>query len=108
MPTLESNEKIMAVLKNLTIFLTTKNRMYGDSALHPLSIFTTVLTADYLSKSNTETAQSLASILIRIDDKLNRIKNSSDLRKNDVVDLLGYLILLCINCDWLDFKEFLD
>jgi len=34
--------------------------------------------------------------------------NSSELRKNDVSDVMGYLALLCIAHDWLDFEEFKD
>ena len=57
-----------------------KNRKYGDSAINPIRI---------LSKSsNTE------QILVRIDDKLNRIKNMQHDEDEDVItDLIGYLIL---------------
>ena len=37
-----------------------------------------------------------------------RIKNNKKLSKNDVVDLLGYLILLCISKGWNNFDEFKD
>jgi len=46
--------------------------------------------------------------LNRIDDKLSRIKNSEELRKNDVVDLMGYLVLLCIKKGWMNFKDLID
>ena len=57
-----------------------KNRKYGDSAINPIRI---------LSKSsNTE------QILVRIDDKLNRIKNMQSDEDEDVItDLIGYLVL---------------
>lgn len=57
-----------------------KNRKYGDSAVNPIRI---------LSKSsNTE------QILVRIDDKLNRIKNMQSDEDEDVItDLIGYLVL---------------
>ena len=57
-----------------------KNRKYGDSAINPIRI---------LSKSsNTE------QILVRIDDKLNRIKNMQHDEDEDVItDLIGYLVL---------------
>jgi len=57
-----------------------KNRKYGDSAVNPIRI---------LSKSsNTE------QILVRIDDKLNRIKNAQSDEDEDVItDLIGYLVL---------------
>lgn len=57
-----------------------KNRKYGDSAINPIRI---------LSKSsNTE------QILVRIDDKLNRIKNAQTDEDEDVItDLIGYFVL---------------
>ena len=33
---------------------------------------------------------------------------NSKLRKNDVVDIMGYLTLLCVANDWTDFEEFKD
>lgn len=60
-----------------------KNRKYGNSALEPCRIF---------SKANT-----VEQILVRIDDKLNRVKNRQDDEDEDVImDLAGYLILLMI------------
>lgn len=41
----------------------------------------------------------------RLNEKLNRIKNSDELRKNDVVDLTSYLILLLNNKGWDNFDE---
>lgn len=59
-----------------------KNQAYGNSALNPVRIF---------SKASTK-----EQILVRIDDKLNRIKQgNSSLDDEDVIqDLVGYLILL--------------
>ena len=63
-----------------------KNRKYGNSALSPLRIFS----------SSTPYEQ----LLVRIDDKLNRIKNRQSDEDEDVVkDLAGYLILLMIARD---------
>jgi len=62
-----------------------KNRKYGDSALSPARIF---------SKAN-----AVEQILVRIDDKLNRIQKGAGLLANDedvVMDLIGYLVLLKI------------
>lgn len=62
-----------------------KNRKYGDSALNPTRIF-----------SN---ANAVEQILVRIDDKLNRIKQGAGLLANDedvIMDLIGYLVLLKI------------
>lgn len=64
----------------MTAFLAEKNRRYGDSALNPARVF-----------SRAEPAEG---ILIRLDDKLGRIRNTDSLRKNDIIDMLGYLVLL--------------
>lgn len=84
-------EDVQKVLFHLEEFLLEKNKNYGNSALEPLRVF---------SK-----AENSEGILVRIDDKLSRIKNSKELRKNDVVDLLGYLVLLCIQKGWTNFNE---
>lgn len=89
-----TQEKIKLICDNFSSFLIEKNKRYGDSALNPLRIF---------SKVDAE-----SSICIRLDDKIKRIKNSTELRKNDVGDMIGYLILLCCDKDWLDFEEFID
>lgn len=67
----------------LAEMLIKKNISYGNSALNPIRIF---------SK-----ADSVEQIKVRIDDKLNRLKNGSSFDgDNDVDDMLGYLILLKI------------
>lgn len=71
-----------------------KNKRYGNSALEPLNIF------------YDETSQ--AGLLVRIDDKLNRVKTSKQLKKNDIADLVGYLMLLMVKCKWSDFDDLLD
>lgn len=71
-----------------------KNRRYGDSALKP---------ENYFAEGKNDEL-----IKVRIDDKINRIKNSKTLRKNDVVDLTGYLILLMATKEWISFKELID
>ena len=91
---MDSISDIEEVCNNLKSFLIKKYKRYGDSVLHPIRVFSR--------------ASNIAQITTRIDDKLSRIKNSDELRKNDAVDLAGYLILLCIANDWMDFKEFLD
>lgn len=68
-----------------------KNFKYGNAVLEPLQIFS--------GKCKAGT---------RLDDKLGRIKNSVELRKNDVADLIGYLILTCKENNWTDFSEFKD
>lgn len=79
----EFSESVYTVLSGLERLLIDKNRKYGDSALNPARIF---------SKANAE-----EQLLVRIDDKLNRIKNQQNDEDEDVVqDLIGYLILLTI------------
>jgi hypothetical protein len=62
-----------------------KNEKYGNSALEPLGVFSQLSPREGL--------------LIRIDDKLKRIKNGSLANDDeDVVnDLIGYLVLLKIH-----------
>ena len=70
----------------LKAMLLEKNRKYGNSALEPARIF---------SK-----ASAVEQILVRIDDKLNRIKNRQNDEDEDVImDLAGYLILLMVAKD---------
>lgn len=90
----DTDDKIFQVCDNLSHFLESKNAKYGNSALEPVKIF---------SKADSE-----SQIFNRIDDKLSRIKNSDELRKNDVVDLMGYLVLLCVKKEWLSFKDLID
>lgn len=85
---------IKAFCDNLADFLTEKNKRYGNSALEPLKVF---------SKTD-----NISGILVRADDKLSRIKNSSELRRNDVIDLVGYLVLLSIAKGWTDFNDLID
>ncbi len=79
---------------NFKNFLKEKNRRYGDSALKPVKIF---------NKTDSKN-----SILIRLDDKINRIINSDEIRKNDMADILGYVALYMIANGWTDFDDLLD
>jgi hypothetical protein len=71
-------------LDEIRDLLISKNLKYGNSALEPLGVFSQLSAKEGL--------------LVRIDDKLKRIKNGSlDRDDEDVVnDLIGYLILLKI------------
>ncbi len=74
------------MLREIELFLLTKNDQYGDSALAPIRIF---------SKSDKS-----EQLKVRIDDKLNRLMqgNASIEKDEDVIkDLIGYLVLLLIN-----------
>jgi len=76
-----TQDVIAAVCDEIKALLLEKNRKYGDSALNPIRVF---------SKSDTE-----EQIKVRIDDKLNRLRNlKPDDTEDTVTDLIGYLILL--------------
>lgn len=77
-----SQQLIAAACDSVKELLLEKNRKYGDSALNPIRIF---------SKAN-----NVEQILVRIDDKLNRIQKGAGLLATDedvINDLIGYLIL---------------
>ena len=90
----ETEKQIKTVCDNLADFLIAKNRNYGNSALSPINVF---------SKLSPEGA-----LMVRVDDKLSRIRNSSELRKNDLTDSMGYMVLLCILNGWLNFDDLID
>jgi hypothetical protein len=61
-----------------------KNIAYGNSALNPIQIFAKIPPGDQID--------------VRIDDKLNRIKNGSSYTgDNDMLDLVGYIVLKLID-----------
>jgi len=81
-----SGHRIWNTCHEIAQMLIEKNISYGDSALSPSRIF----------------AQSdgIEQIKVRIDDKLNRVKNNQGFAgDNDIDDLIGYLILLKIAVD---------
>jgi hypothetical protein len=79
------NEEVSSILDDIREMLVSKNEKYGNSALEPIGVFSKLSPKEGL--------------LIRIDDKLKRIKNGSiDRDDEDVVnDLIGYLVLLKIH-----------
>jgi hypothetical protein len=79
------NEEVSSILDDIRDMLVSKNEKYGNSALEPICVFSKLSPREGL--------------LIRIDDKLKRIKNGSlDKDDEDVVnDLIGYLVLLKIH-----------
>lgn len=81
--TAPSGQKIINMCHEISHNLVRKNISYGDSALSPIRLFSS--------------ADSTEQLKVRIDDKLNRIKNSQGFPgDNDIDDLIGYLILLKI------------
>lgn len=81
---MSTKDSIVQETDRIRDLLLAKNAAYGDSALNPIGIFSS-LTAE-------------EAIKIRIDDKLARIGNKgiTDLTEDTVDDLIGYLILLQI------------
>jgi len=80
----DTEQQINAVCNQIKTLLLLKNKAYGDSALEPVRIF---------SKNS-----SIDGLLVRIDDKLSRIKNMgvSSASEDTLMDLIGYLVLLKI------------
>ena len=77
------DDRVDGITRNVANMLKEKNRSYGNSALDPLRIF---------SK-----ATPVEQILVRIDDKLSRLKRGDNRFQEDtILDLLGYLVLLII------------
>lgn len=81
-PTQRKIREIIEAMKDLLLY---KNQKYGDSAINPEKIF--------------YKGDSTSSILIRLNDKIGRVKANPDdkPRVNDVCDIIGYCILLLIS-----------
>lgn len=92
--TKNTQQDIILLFDNFKEFLMEKNRLYNDSAMNPVQIF---------SKESTQNQ-----ICNRLDDKLSRIRSSDELRKNDVADCFGYIALLLISKGWLEFEDLID
>ena len=81
----DTQVEIAAICDDVKELLLYKNQKYGNSALEPARIF---------SK-----ASAVEQLLVRIDDKLNRIQKGAGLIGEDedvIMDLIVYLILLKI------------
>ncbi len=77
------DDRVDAITRGVANMLKEKNRSYGNSALDPVRIF---------SK-----ATPVEQILVRLDDKLSRLKRGDNRFQEDtIIDLLGYLVLLLI------------
>ena len=75
-----AGNQIWSACHDIAHMLIEKNISYGNSALEPARIFSTADSAEQLK--------------VRIDDKLNRVKNNQGYAgDNDIDDLIGYLIL---------------
>lgn len=94
----KTSDKISLVLQSLDKLLQVKNQRYGDSMQNPVKVF-----VKYSDKLTNDIA-----LRKRLDEKLARIANADELRKNDVADLIGYLVLLCVDKHWLNFEDLID
>ena len=89
--TLKEEKSFKAIFNSLCKMLEIKDAKYGNSALKPLGIF-----AKHHNYGS------------RLDEKLARVKNSDDLRKNDVADIIGGLVLICKDKEWFNFDDQID
>jgi hypothetical protein len=81
-----TQQQIVDKCLELAELLIEKNRKYGNSALNPVRVFAS--------------SDTLEQIRVRMDDKLNRIKNRQSDEDEDVyMDLAGYLILYMVARD---------
>lgn len=85
----ETQTKIKENYEAMTELQLDKNLKYGNAGLEPLGIFA--------QNKYFDSDEAKVGLLFRLDDKLNRIKNASELRTNDICDLMGYLNLLLIS-----------
>ena len=86
--------KIDAVFTSLSRLVQEKNRRYGDSAIKPLRVFSKLPEDE--------------GIKVRLDDKLNRVINAKEIRRNDIADIIGYLCLYCVSKGWISFDDLID
>ena len=79
--------KIAEKCDSIKKLLLEKNLKYGNSAIEPLRIF---------SKGS-----AVEGLFVRCDDKLSRIRTTglSEAGEDQVVDLIGYLVLISIHMD---------
>lgn len=84
--------KTNEIVESIFSLLDYKNKNYGNAAAQPLNIF---------SKLN-----DTIKVGTRLDDKLARIKNSDTLRKNDIADVIGYLLLAISISSGKSYKEY--
>ena len=86
--------KIEDFLTQLYKLLEYKNDKYNDSLQNPHTL---------VSKLEVDER-----IVSRIEDKLNRIIKHGSFRKNDTVDLIGYLVHLCVARGWINLNDLKD
>lgn len=97
----DTQNKIVEITDAMKDLLLYKNEKYGDSAINPIGVFT---------KHLKHVPENTASILVRLDDKLSRVRNSDLLRTNDISDIIGYctLLLISLGATKEDIEKFKD
>jgi len=90
----EVNKRLKEVSDSLQDLVIYKNTQYNNAMYQNNNIFAELDTEQIIK--------------LHIDEKINRIKRSKQIRKNDTVDLLGYLLHLCVIKDWTNFDELKD
>lgn len=77
------DQKVRTVLGDMATLLVEKNAAYGNAALDPVRIF---------SKADT-----LEQLYVRLDDKINRVKQGHEFPGDDTIrDIIGYCTLILI------------
>ena len=84
---MNTKDKIKLKCQEIEDLLIQKNDAYGDSALNPVGIFSSLKASE--------------AIRIRLDDKLKRIANVglNDETEDTLLDCAGYMVLLMIAID---------
>lgn len=80
------DDVVRAKTREIAALLIDKNRLYGNSALDPIRVFSR--------------AERLEQLRVRMDDKLSRIRNQQPDESEDAyLDLTAYLVLYLIARD---------
>lgn len=87
----EKESTFKTTCDSIARMLEAKNKAYGESALKPLGIF-----AKHHNYGS------------RIDEKLARVQNADTLKKNDVADIIGGLLIICKDKGWDNFDDLID
>jgi hypothetical protein len=78
-------EKVDGVLNKVRQTLILKNQEYGDAALNPLHVFSTLPSEERIKA--------------RLDEKLSRLVKGKGNQEDTILDLLGGLVLLKLSKD---------
>lgn len=75
-----NQELISKTCDEIKELLLEKNKSYGNSVFKPINLFSKLTASEQIN--------------VRIDDKLNRLKNGNNYNNEDtILDLIGYLII---------------